>query len=78
MQACKTITTVLPPAAVVLVVSGAKPEPLAVVERPAGTPRAEASATRAVPDDSADYRADLLRRYESPFDLGWRHGGLNE
>ena len=83
MQASKTITTVLPPPDVALIVSTSNQEPPAVLERSATAPRldGDGSAMRVVQDDSANYRADMLRRYESPFDMGdmgWHHGGLNE
>jgi hypothetical protein len=29
-------------------------------------------------EDSGQFRADILRRYEAPFTLAWRHGGLND
>jgi hypothetical protein len=29
-------------------------------------------------EDSAKFRADLLRRYNAPYPDSWRHGGLND
>jgi hypothetical protein len=33
---------------------------------------------RTNPEDSAQFREDILRRYVAPFAPAWRHGGLNE
>jgi hypothetical protein len=78
MQGCKTITTALPPPTVVLLISGANAESLAGSDYPPTASPSVPSDPRMVQDDSASYREDILRRYESPFEMGWLCGGLNE
>jgi hypothetical protein len=54
------------------------PRPPTIPERSSEAAGAAHFDSQAKPDDSAQFRADILRRYEAPFTLAWRHGGLNE
>jgi hypothetical protein len=40
-----------------------------------GPTRLNANANQ---EDSAKFRAEILRRYDAPFTPAWQHGGLNE
>ncbi|HUD47673.1 MAG TPA: hypothetical protein VMR33_12630 [Candidatus Baltobacteraceae bacterium] len=47
-------------------------------ERPPEAAQAAHSDLRVKPDDSAQFREDILRRYDAPLAPSWLHGGLNE
>jgi hypothetical protein len=76
MKAHTTLETVRPKNPLAAV----PPKPLspAITERSPAASKAARLDTTAKPDDSAQFRADMLRRREEPFDLAWGHGGLND
>jgi hypothetical protein len=49
--------------------------PESALEAAAGLVRFDPIPTQT---DSAKFRAEILRRYDAPLALPWRHGGLNE
>ncbi len=54
------------------------PRPLAALERASAPSKAARLDPQAKPDDSAQFRADMLRRSQAPLTPAWGHGGLND
>jgi len=54
------------------------PRPPAIPERAPAASKAARFDPKAKPADSAQFRADLIRRCEAPFTPAWGHGGLND
>ncbi len=52
--------------------------PPTIPERVSDAIVAARSAPPATPDDPAQVREDIFRRYGVPYPFPWRHGGLNE
>jgi hypothetical protein len=78
MKTQSTLITARPPATAAIILRIPNPRPPPIAERAseaAGPARFDPQANL---DDSAQFRADLLRRYKAPYTLAWRHGGLNE
>jgi hypothetical protein len=54
------------------------PRPPAALERASAPSKAARLDPKAKPDDSAQFRADMLRRSQAPLTPAWGHGGLND
>jgi hypothetical protein len=73
-----TLETAIPTATVAMILGGASRVPPTILERSAESPKAAHSALEADPDNSAQFREDILRRYETSYPFPWHHGGLND
>jgi hypothetical protein len=78
MKAHMTSKMAGPPARVALISNAEKPSPSITPDRASEAMAAAAPTPVIVPDDSARFREDILRRCETPFRSSWRHGGLND
>jgi hypothetical protein len=75
MKTDKTLQNVRTQAAMALAPGGAALRAPTMPERDSG------AAAPAIPEDSAQFRENILHRREAPYPLPplpWRHGGLNE
>ena len=78
MKAHTTLETVIPTAAVAMILGRANSPLPTLLKRAAESSKAAHSAPEADLDDSAQFREDILRRDEAPYSFPWRHGGLND
>lgn len=78
MNTQTTLETVRTQTTAVMILAAANPPPLPIPERASTATKAAHFDPHAKPDNSAQFRADLLRRYDAPFALAWGHGGLND
>jgi hypothetical protein len=78
MKARTTLENVSPTATVAMILGKANPRPPSIQERASATAMAAHSAPQANVVASAQFREEILRRYEAPLPFPWPHGGLND
>jgi hypothetical protein len=78
MNTQTALQTVRPQAGAALIPGTPNPRAPAIPERAAAATKAARLDPQAKPDDSAQFRAEMLRRAEAPFPPAWGHGGLND
>jgi hypothetical protein len=75
MKTHTTLKTVRPLDKVATTLRGVNPLPTAQADE---LPMAAHAAPLANPDDSVQWRGEILQRYEAPMPRPWFHGGLND
>jgi hypothetical protein len=78
MKAQTTLASGQPQALAARVPGKPIPPPPTIPQRPPVATKAARLDPQAKPDDSAQFRADLLQRSQAPLDAAWGHGGLND
>jgi hypothetical protein len=78
MKTETTLETVKPKTLPVIATVPPLPRPPATDERAPASSKATRLDPQAKPEESAKFRADMIRRSEAPFTPAWRHNGLND
>ena len=78
MPSYTTLTTVRSAATEAIISNTSNSNPPTAPEPAAEILETDPSNMPAVKAHSASFRKDILRRYETPFETSWIHGGLND
>jgi len=78
METDATLNKVQRPTTLALIMGAPVSNPTALEEIVSETNSPAQAETQAAREDSANFQTEMLRRREAPFELSWRHGGLNE